>query len=64
MDGLLCRKPGLRRDNQGLYARLQRWMNDRRKLRTVVDREFIEPTRFLGRRVDIGIGAAHEPKHS
>jgi hypothetical protein len=29
----------------------------------VVDREFIEPTCFLGLCVDIGIGAAHEPKH-
>ena len=63
MDGLLCRQPSLRRDNQGLYARLQRWMNDRRKLRTVADRKFIEPTGFLGLCVHIGIGAAHEPKH-
>ena len=38
-------------------------MNNRREERAVVDREFIEPTRFLGFRVDIGIGAAHEPKH-
>jgi hypothetical protein len=37
-------------------------LNDRGKLRTVVDREFIEPTGFLGLCVHIGIGAAHEPK--
>ena len=38
-------------------------MNNRREERAVVDREFIEPTRFLGFRVNLGIGAAHKPKH-
>ena len=43
MDDPLCRKPSLRRDNQGLDARLQRRMDDRREQGAVVDREFVEP---------------------
>jgi hypothetical protein len=37
-------------------------MDNRREQRTVVHREFIESTGFLGYFVDIGVGATHEPK--
>jgi hypothetical protein len=59
----VSRQPGLRRDNKGLHARLQCRMDNRRKERAVVDREFIDSTRFLSLTVDIRVGTAHEPKY-
>src|SRR5271163_2782919 len=63
MDSPLRRKPGLRRNNQGLDARRQRRVDNRREQWAVVDRKLVDSARFLGFRVDIGIGAAHKPKY-
>ena len=38
-------------------------MDDRRKQRTVIDWQLIESPSFLSLRIDIGIGATHEPEH-
>ncbi len=63
MDSPLRRKPGLRRNNQGLDARRQRRVDNRREQWAVVDRKLIDSARFLGLRVDIGVGPAYESKH-
>jgi hypothetical protein len=63
MQRALHRQPGLRRDNKSLNARLQCRMDNWRKERAMVDREFIDSTRFLSLIVDIRVGTAHEPKY-
>ena len=59
---ILRRQPGPRGDDQRFHARFQGRMNHRREMRVVVRRQVVEPARFFGLRIDIGVRATDEPE--
>src|SRR6185312_1593610 len=59
----LChREPGSCANDQCLDARLQRRMDERRKLWAVVDRQVIDAARLFCLGVSVRVGAAEEPE--
>src|SRR5690348_4109280 len=58
-----CTKESHRADDQCLDAGLEGRMQDRSKLRTMIDRQFVQLTCRPGLGISFGIVASYEPEH-